>query len=222
MGCDLDRWAVDWSRFGGDGRWLLPLLCCNLLLWQPFASSNCNSDNDSLRRDADFDLRWLFAKFGLITLLVGVAVGDSTILRRLFDQEIVILLSYCGLWTVNKDKRYQDSSQPQWQRLSHPALSTWREAFLTLHLEYSYMNITAIVGFMMSNDNDATLLLIFWWDWSSKRGWSKFYLRWCHNVTERTSIVPLTSPTQVIASDKTTMMAAVSLLINQIAWFLPW
>ena len=95
MGCDLDRWAVDWSRFGGDGRWLLPLLCCNLLLWQPFASSNCNSDNDSLRRDADFDLRWLFAKFGLITLLVGVAVGDSTILRRLFDQEIVILLSYC-------------------------------------------------------------------------------------------------------------------------------
>ena len=26
---------------------------------------------------------------------MGVAVGDSTILRRLFDQEIVILLSYC-------------------------------------------------------------------------------------------------------------------------------
>ena len=110
--------------------------------------------------------------------------------RLFFVDCLTKRLSFC-YHTVNKDQRYQDSSQPQWQRLSHPALSTWREAFLTLHLECSYMNITAIWASWMVSNDATFIVLIFWWDWSSKRGWSKFYLRWCHNVTERTSIVPL-------------------------------
>ena len=54
--------------------------------------------------------------------------------RLFFVDCLTKRLSFC-YHTVNKDQRYQDSSQPQWQRLSHPACS--------LHMERGISSTTS-------------------------------------------------------------------------------